>query len=159
SEDATEDFEWIRREIQQGGGECWVFGCNPVSGWSDGAIQDEFRKLRSADYQELAAEIRALLTTPATGPWNKLKPQFAEVRRIDFFDTPESEAVEALMKQMEEKTVTEGVTGAYSNRIWVTRRGVKVDRIGSSWLIRRFIDPQARFVFVDPQNYSHKEGE
>ncbi|HET7296834.1 MAG TPA: chromate resistance protein ChrB domain-containing protein, partial [Gemmatimonadales bacterium] len=33
-------------------------------------------------------------------------------------------------------------------RTWVTRAGVHVDRIASAWLIRRFIDPEARFRFV-----------
>src|SRR5207247_773117 len=33
-------------------------------------------------------------------------------------------------------------------RTWVTRSGVHVDRIASAWLIRRFIDPKARFRFV-----------
>jgi hypothetical protein len=32
---------------------------------------------------------------------------------------------------------------------WATRRGVHVDRAGCAWLIRRFIDPDAEFVFVD----------
>jgi hypothetical protein len=32
---------------------------------------------------------------------------------------------------------------------WVTRRGCHVDRAGSAWLIRRFVDPDAAFVFVD----------
>jgi hypothetical protein len=36
-------------------------------------------------------------------------------------------------------------------RVWVTRRGVKVDRIASAWLVRRFVDPGARFRFVDPE--------
>lgn len=31
---------------------------------------------------------------------------------------------------------------------WVTRQGVGVDRMGSAWLIRRFIDPKAEFLFV-----------
>ena len=34
--------------------------------------------------------------------------------------------------------------------LWVTRRRPKVDRVACPWLIRRFIDPQARFLFVDP---------
>ncbi len=34
---------------------------------------------------------------------------------------------------------------------WATRAGVHIDRASSSWLIRKFIDPQAQFVFVtDP---------
>jgi hypothetical protein len=35
-------------------------------------------------------------------------------------------------------------------RVWTTRRGVQVDRIASAWLIRRFLDPKARFRFVEP---------
>lgn len=34
--------------------------------------------------------------------------------------------------------------------LWVTRRRPKIDRIACPWLIRRFVDPQARFLFVDP---------
>jgi hypothetical protein len=33
--------------------------------------------------------------------------------------------------------------------IWATRRHVHVDRTACAWLVRRFIDPDARFVFVD----------
>ena len=36
-------------------------------------------------------------------------------------------------------------------RTWVTRSDVHVDRIASAWLIRRFIDPKARFVFGEPK--------
>lgn len=42
---------------------------------------------------------------------------------------------------------------------WVTRRGVRVDRTASAWLIRRFIDPQASFKFVEPTGYRASEGE
>ena len=44
-------------------------------------------------------------------------------------------------------------------RTWVTRQGVHVDRIGSAWLIRRFIDPDARFKFVPGKGYRPDEGE
>jgi hypothetical protein len=36
-------------------------------------------------------------------------------------------------------------------RTWVTRRGIHIDRIASAWFIRRFIDPKARFRFIDPK--------
>jgi hypothetical protein len=57
---------------------------------------------------------------------------------------------------------------------WATRRGCHIDRAGCAWLIRRFIDPAAEFVFVDdpdevPANatpfdmrgaaFSHHEGD
>jgi rhodanese-related sulfurtransferase len=34
--------------------------------------------------------------------------------------------------------------------LWVTRRRPKIDRIACPWLIRRFIDAEARILFVDP---------
>jgi hypothetical protein len=34
--------------------------------------------------------------------------------------------------------------------LWVTRRRPKIDRVACPWLIRRFVDPQARILFVDP---------
>jgi hypothetical protein len=44
-------------------------------------------------------------------------------------------------------------------RTWVTRQDVKVDRIGSAWLIRQFIDPEARFRFVPSRGYRPRPGE
>ena len=35
-------------------------------------------------------------------------------------------------------------------KTWVTRPGVKIDRMASAWFIRRFVDPKARFRFADP---------
>lgn len=39
---------------------------------------------------------------------------------------------------------------APGERIWVTRHRPKIDRIACPWLIRRFVDPRARFLFVSP---------
>lgn len=39
----------------------------------------------------------------------------------------------------------------FQGRVWVTRRGVLVDRIASAWLIERFVDPRATFRFVSPE--------
>jgi len=44
-------------------------------------------------------------------------------------------------------------------RTWVTRVGVKVDRMASAWLVKRFIDPQARFKFVAERGYRPEAGE
>src|SRR5215510_2383258 len=32
---------------------------------------------------------------------------------------------------------------------WITRKNIKVDRVACPWLIRRFVDPQAEFLFVE----------
>ena len=46
-----------------------------------------------------------------------------------------------------------------SGGTWVTRRGIKIDRIASAWLVRRFVDPDARFRFIDPETAKPKKGE
>lgn len=38
--------------------------------------------------------------------------------------------------------------GEYQGRTWATRQRLWVDRVASAWLIRRFIDPQARFIWL-----------
>ncbi len=41
---------------------------------------------------------------------------------------------------------------AQGRTVWVTRHRPKIDRIACPWLIRRFVDPNAQFLFVPPQD-------
>jgi hypothetical protein len=60
----------------------------------------------------------------------------------------------------EERVSESGASEALTpGNVWVTRSGVFVDRIASAWLIRRFIDPKARFKFVPARGYKHRSGE
>jgi hypothetical protein len=154
-DESREDFEWLKREIEQGGGEAWIFDCGPAAGMSDDSLCDSFRNLRAADFQALAAEARDLLAAPDPQRWQKLKHKHEQVCRIDFFGAPGRNEVEALMNQIERSFSAPAETGELKGRTWVTRRGAKVDRIASAWLIRRFVDPAAKFRFVDPQSYQH----
>ncbi|MGH7561444.1 MAG: chromate resistance protein ChrB domain-containing protein [Gemmatimonadales bacterium] len=53
----------------------------------------------------------------------------------------------------------EGAEEIEPGSTWVTREGVFVDRIASAWLIRRFIDPKARFKFAPSRGYQPEPGE
>jgi hypothetical protein len=35
---------------------------------------------------------------------------------------------------------------------WITRKDIKVDRVACPWLIKRFVDPQAEFLFVEEKD-------
>ena len=35
---------------------------------------------------------------------------------------------------------------------WITRKDIKVDRVACPWLIKRFVDPQAKFLFVEERD-------
>jgi hypothetical protein len=43
--------------------------------------------------------------------------------------------------------------------LWVTRRRIQVNRVGTAWLIRRFLDPDAEFRFVDPDAVARVQAE
>ncbi len=111
-------------------------------------------------------ESAAIAPSQHENEWRNLKRRYEEVRRIDFFDAPEHEELEAIMEIIDHTLHAPSAAQAgqpgladLKGRTWVTRRGIKVDRISSAWLVLRFIDPAARFRFVDPQSYVHSPGE
>ncbi len=171
-----EDFQWILREIQEGGGEGWILRASLCAGLSDGELIEAFRTLRNADYQELAERARKLLEAitpsglapPPAGlraDWARTRTRLAALRRIDFFDASGREEVETVMDAIQKRgtpaasTSTSERTGPPRGRVWVTREGIEEDRIASAWLVRRFIDADASFKFVDPQRHTPGENE
>lgn len=172
SDDALEDFAWLRKEIEQEGGEAWIFRCEPQDRPSDEQLAAQFREMRQSDYAVLADELRALVEAAAENPdkqdlqgrSRKLARRYGEIRKIDFFDADGRAEVEMLMTEISKQLnagagATSGNTGQYQGRTWVTRKGVKVDRIASAWLIRRFIDKNADFQFVEPKTHRHRDSD
>ena len=171
-EGTLEDFQWLRQEIRDEGGEAWVVDARFVAGLRDEEIRESFRAMRSNDYRALAAEARALLDRLRDGgsgdddptieaDSRRLLRRVDAARRIDFFHATERDEVEALMSTIERLVQTGNkkptqipTREELRSRTWITRTGVKVDRMASAWLIRRFIDPAATFLFVAPENTS-----
>ena len=80
-----------------------------------------------------------------------MRRRFQELREIDFFENPLRAKVESMLTRADEfgdaKPKSRRTSGEYIGRLWVTRPRPGIDRVSSAWLIRRFIDPKARFVF------------
>jgi hypothetical protein len=167
---SVEDFQWIRREIVDGGGDASVCRAAFIDGLTDEQLRDVFRAARDADYEEIAEAARALQSA-ARGrqpdssaarrdddDLGRLRKRFAAVAAIDPGPAADAalRAIEAQLRPIDVRQPA-GAPGAdrgkYRARTWVTRTGVFVDRIASAWLIRRFIDPDARFRFVSPDTY------
>jgi hypothetical protein len=102
----------------------------------------------------------------------RLKERQAEIAALDFFGAEGRQNVDGLIAgleaQLQESQSAQPTRAAPTarldlrdlrDRVWVTRRGVHVDRIACAWLIRRFIDAGARFKFVPPRGYVPEEGE
>jgi hypothetical protein len=183
NEDTQEDFEWLLREIEEGGGEAFVCEARLIDGLSDQEIRALFDQARDADYAQLAKDARALAKSLRPNAKRsaladlraqiaRLRKRLADIVAIDFFGAIGRETAEQTISTLEarlnEDSDVRGKDMASSaarppetlrNRTWVTREGVFVDRIASAWLIRRFIDPEARFKFVSGKGYRPKQDE
>jgi len=160
---AQEDFEWALKEITAAGGEGMIFEARLIDGLSDDAVRALFNTAREAEYRALAKEIRAAEKDAAPAQIARLRAEAARVTAIDFFGANGREDVEARLASLGVHAAAPArasrklVSG--TGHVWVTRRDVHVDRIGSAWLIRRFIDPQASFKFVPAKGYRPQPGE
>lgn len=179
NDQALEDFHWVAREIVEAGGQATVCDAHFPADGSDGQIEALFRAAREADFAEVARETRDLAAAlPADGAvpeprraetaarLRRLKSRRQEIAGIDFFGAPGGAAAERLLAALEGRLAAKpapaevgAATIDYRGRTWVTRQGVRVDRIASAWLIRRFVDPEARFKLVPPIGHVPGPGE
>ena len=174
--ETREDFAWLVREISELGGEAFVCEALLVDGIGDAEVQALFDAARDQDYAEIAAAARDLGGKRSDGTdaefatqMVRLRKQLDEIVAIDFFGADGREPAEGLVSGLEAglheednavtATETKAVSDPLKGRTWVTRQGVQVDRIASAWLIRRFIDPAARFKFVPGTGYAAQPGE
>lgn len=180
SNQTSEDFAWISREILEGGGEVSVCEARFLEGLTDEQVVSLFQKARKGDYEKIIQEARALqgeLETKSTlgaetvvrvkSQVSKLKSKFNEIAAIDFFSTPERSTAEILLADLDSQTkgTPKSVASTKRNlnelkgKVWVTRENVYVDRIACAWLIRRFVDSEAKFKFVPGYTYTPKAKE
>ncbi len=150
------------------GGAAWLIGAEPHNTDDAKAWQGLFD--RSNDYAELRKGWKdASRCLASLGPaelarlQRKVRREFEAVRSIDFFPSDASVesdvALDELVKRIQSllspdepheinARIPRLLKERYQGRTWATRRKLWVDRAASAWLIRRFIDPQATFVWL-----------
>jgi hypothetical protein len=168
-----EDFQWLAQEIQREGGEATLIRVQQIENVSEADVLRLFHEPRNQDYRQLAARYRKLLQSldqksaakNARGQEElaRLAKEHQHVRDIDFFDAPGGaevrrlEEVLAMRTRRSESARREEAPAldlsAFRRRRWVTRPRPHIDRIASAWLIKRFIDPEAEFVFAEPAKF------
>jgi hypothetical protein len=169
------EFRKVISQIEGDGGEALLCDGQIIAGMTEADLQKAFNIAREADYASLAANLRGLALAnkrrKSRGPELNLKlmkarQSLAAISEIDFFGAPGRSIVEGLLTRLEHspiespegKRVPEPLNPfALIGKTWVTRQGIHVDRIACAWLIRRFIDPKARFKFVSDKKYRPSE--
>ena len=180
SDVSREDFSWIRREVVDEGGDATVFEATAVEGLTAADLERTFRDARAKDYDALAREIAAMLSaskperpqqrTVSLTALSRFEEELAAIERIDFF--PAGAGAELRQKLVDararlERRGTPEIPAKrvalrreeHQRRTWITRTGVKIDRVACAWLITRFIDNSPKFKFVDPARYQHTRNE
>ena len=155
--------------IVEAGGTATLIG----TGSRDAAQDALFRGLfdRGEDYAELAKawrEARKSLSRLSAPEVNRLarrlRREYEALRAVDFFPGEATVRAEAgwtdfigvvdTVLSPDEPHAADGTIARlerkdYQGRTWATRRHLWVDRVASAWLIRRFIDPKARFLWLE----------
>jgi hypothetical protein len=137
------------------------------------ATEEDFVPLfeRHAEFGALLAEIGALdmprdakAQAEAVRQARRLRKAFDQLAAIDFFAGEAQRQTAAALQALEAAVAQAQSPGEptaaarnavalqnpadYRGRVWATRRRPWVDRLASAWLIRRFIDPEARFLWL-----------
>jgi hypothetical protein len=172
--DAREDLEWLKTEVKAAGGDASVFAAANVDAWSDDALIEEFRRARQDLYKELGRDVEQALKRGASAQRPKgtrapalrrlldiFRERLVAAEKIDFFGSAGRDRVLTLLRQLEDRIGDAGRQPApagqgdhsgrqasFQGRLWITRPRPGVDRMASAWLIRLFIDRQARFGFA-----------
>ena len=158
----------LAEECVREGGSAWLMHVRPRSAAEDSTYRQLFD--RSEDYAELRnawKQANRGLSSQAALELSRLQRRlqrdYDAVRTIDFFPgeaSVEAEAAWADFRKRLDRVLSPDEPSArahavprvdisqYQGRIWATRRRLWVDRVASAWLIRRFIDPEARFRWL-----------
>ena len=154
-----ERFQWLGTSIRRHGGDASIVHVESIDNLSTPQLIGRFAEARSREYQELIRELENFSSLPvpkrSVGRLSRLRSRFQEIVEIDFFDSPLQKRVGELLERADaSRTASRPPAMArinprdYRGRVWVTRPRPGVDRCASAWLIRRHIDPKARFVFA-----------
>jgi hypothetical protein len=156
-----ERFQWLAQQVREGGGDATLVYATDIEGTSDAEIVRMFNAARAEDYTAFVAEIEAVIAANRhkagetfAADLERFATRFEEIRQLDYFNAPQAEEARMQLERARKLHAKKNRTPAtlsskrFFGRTWLTRPRPEIDRVGSAWLIRRFIDPKARFVFA-----------
>ena len=169
---AREAFQTLLREITAGGGSGLITD-SVFDERGQAQVREQFLAAREADYRVLEKELRALSQKRQRRnsrrpdlelKLEKARRRLTQIAALDFFGAQGRGVIEALLTQLEHSHITRAEPASaldvatLKDKVWVTRQNIYCDRIACAWLIRRFIDPQARLRFVVDKPYRSRKG-
>ena len=152
-----ETFQWLTQHIRDAGGDATLVRAREIEGLSNERLIELFNTARAKEYAALRDLIRSVVnrrkrSSTVSERVDRFRKQFREIKQTDFFNCPRAQDVEMLLRKLEGDRRGDGAPKVnpreYRGRTWLTRPRPEIDRVGSAWLIRKFIDPRAKFIFA-----------
>ena len=153
-----EQFQWLTKLIRDSTGEATLVRVREIEGMPHEKLVALFNEARDRDYASIGKALRGLLRdrknrADTADQLSRLTRQFRDLRSIDFFQTERGHEIEAQLEKFGRTSAAKSSTARvrpqdYRGRTWITRPRPEIDRVGSAWLIRKLIDPKARFAFA-----------
>lgn len=156
-----ERFQWLAKHVRDSGGDATLIQAGRIEGLSDDQIIGLFNEDRARDYREVIDGLNAFIARHRKkagddfqGELDRLRRRIQEIRQVDFYSCPAAQDAEMLLQRAEQLLYRRQPKDAkldarrFQGKAWLTRPRPEIDRVGSAWLIRRFIDQQAKFVFA-----------
>ena len=155
-----ERFQWLATQIRDDGGEATLIKVSEIEGLPHEKVVQLFNDARTKDYAELTSALSEFVRENKKRPSDsyvhdleKFQTRFHELREMDYYQCPKAHDAQMLLREAE--SIPQKKTRPaprlhrrnFSRRQWLTRSRPEIDRVASAWLIRKFIDTEARFVF------------
>jgi len=158
-----EQFQWLANRIRESGGEATLVHAQEIEDLTPEKVVSFFNAARDQDYNALRKRLQAFLSRKekpkaeeSAAELERITRQFRELRELDFFDSPRGHEVAMLLRRAEGSPKPKWPRldrKTYRGKRWQTRPRPEIDRVGSAWLIRKFIDPEAKFIFaIEPRS-------
>jgi hypothetical protein len=154
-----EHFQWLAQQIRDYGGDSTLVRAQEIEGLNKDKVIAMFNDARAKDYGALRKALQGFIAgrkkmdaDEAVSELEPLTRQFREVRAVDFFDSPRGHDVSMPLRRAEGPKRSRRLetldAKQYQGKTWLTRPRPEIDRVGSAWLIARFIDRKPKFVFA-----------
>jgi hypothetical protein len=154
-----EQFQWLAQQIRDYGGDSTLVRAQEIEGLTSEKAIAMFNEARARDYVELRRSLQSFIgrrkkidAEEGAATLERLTRQFREIRAVDFFDSARGHDIAMLLRRAEgpRRSRQLGKLDArqYQGKTWLTRPRPEIDRVGSAWLISKFIDRKPKFVFA-----------
>jgi hypothetical protein len=154
-----EQFQWLAKQIRDYGGDSTLVRAQEIESLTTDQIVLLFNAARDEEYVDLKKALQNFISSrrkrgaeSTGGDLERLTKQFRELRKIDFFESARGHEVAMLLRRAEGPQRSRKLETLdwkkFRGKKWLTRPRPEIDRVGSAWLISKFIDPRAKFVFA-----------